>query len=70
MFQGGPAGIGTVVDIVYASRVDLPAVVAYGACANLDNGFEVFFNPRFDLPTDVYVYYNGWFGSTLLEGAH
>lgn len=70
VYQGGPAGIGSVVATGYASTTARPDVVAYGACANNDNGFSVDFVPNYSLPLTIYVYYNGWFGSTLLEGQH
>lgn len=69
VYQGGPPGAGgTPVSVWFANTVNRPDVVAYGACANTDNGFTLGVVQNPNLPAVFYVTYVGWSATITLEG--
>jgi hypothetical protein len=68
--QEGPSGTRVPLSIVAAQAVDRPDTVSYGACANINSGFNVWINSVPNLPKVFYVNYHALSPAVTLEGTN
>lgn len=68
VYQGGPPGSGTALNILGSEVQYRPDTVSAGACANTDSGFGVWVDAVPALPKVFYVRYVATYPPALLEG--